>query len=108
MIFGQLQKQPAPPMHGSDGEKPIALPLRPYGITRPVELGLACGILAVVTLADVITEIAMGQWSGKAGVSYLLDGVVAGGVAAILMDVVFRYLIRGQTRGFDERLKGDA
>jgi DNA-binding winged helix-turn-helix (wHTH) protein len=96
MIFGQLQKQPAPPIHGSDGEKPIALPVRPYGTTRLVELWFACGILAVVALADVITEIAMGQWSGKAGVSYLLDGVVAGGVAAILMDVLFRYLIRAR------------
>jgi DNA-binding winged helix-turn-helix (wHTH) protein len=108
MILEQPQKQPVSPAHCIDKEKQITLPVSPYGTTRFVELAFGCGILAVVALADAGTEIALGQWSAKASVSYLLDGVVAGGVAAILMDVLFRYLIRGAGRGLAARFKGEA
>jgi len=94
MILGQLQKQCTPPSHGSTGEKPIPVRMRTYRTPRSVELGLAWAILTIVALTDAIAEIAMGQWNGETHLSYLLDGLVAGGVAAILMHVVFGHSMR--------------
>jgi DNA-binding winged helix-turn-helix (wHTH) protein len=94
VILGRLEKQRTAPTRDINGEKPIAVRMRTYVTPRSVELGLVWAMLTVVALTDAIAEIAMGQWNGEIHVSYLLDGLVAGGVAASMMDVFFRHSMR--------------